>query len=100
MPAGSKMDPPLAKVEPISRSGSASEINYIRRGKACCTTANEAEEKSKDNVTEMALQTPKAVKKEWQRGRRSSRCWMRDSPAAFDVDHGEASCSPAAHRGP
>jgi len=30
---GSKMDPPLAKSKPISNSGSASVITYLRRGK-------------------------------------------------------------------
>ncbi|KAM9590862.1 uncharacterized protein ACIBXB_005912 [Morphnus guianensis] len=33
MPAGSMMDPPLPKAEPISNSGSASVIAYLRRGK-------------------------------------------------------------------
>ncbi|KAK4810610.1 hypothetical protein QYF61_007347 [Mycteria americana] len=33
MPAGSKTDPPLAKAEPISDSGTASVIIYLRRGK-------------------------------------------------------------------
>ncbi|GAB0208868.1 hypothetical protein GRJ2_003352500 [Grus japonensis] len=33
MPAGSKMDPPLAKAEPISDSGSTSVITYLRRKK-------------------------------------------------------------------
>ncbi|XP_075356581.1 uncharacterized protein LOC142409205 [Mycteria americana] len=32
MPAGSKMDPPLAKAEPISDGGSASGITYLRTG--------------------------------------------------------------------
>jgi len=39
MPAGSKMDPPLAKAKPISDDGSSSVITYLRRGKNCCTTA-------------------------------------------------------------
>jgi len=33
MPAGSKMDPPLAMAEPISDGGSASGTRYVRRGK-------------------------------------------------------------------
>jgi len=33
MPDSSKMDPPLAKAEPISDSGSTSRIIYLRRGK-------------------------------------------------------------------
>ena len=33
MPAGSKTDPPLAKAEPISNSGSASVITYLRKSK-------------------------------------------------------------------
>jgi len=32
-PAGSKMDPMLPKAKPISNSGSASGITYLRRGK-------------------------------------------------------------------
>jgi len=32
VPAGSKMDPPLAKAKPISDGGSASGITYLRRG--------------------------------------------------------------------
>ncbi|KAK4815591.1 hypothetical protein QYF61_004806 [Mycteria americana] len=34
-PAGSKTDPPLAKAEPISNSGSTSVITYLRMGKNC-----------------------------------------------------------------
>jgi len=33
VPTGSKMDPPMAKAEPISDSGSTSGITYLRRGK-------------------------------------------------------------------
>ncbi|GAB0182692.1 junction-mediating and -regulatory protein-like [Grus japonensis] len=33
MPASSKMDPPLAKAEPISDGGSASGLTELRRGK-------------------------------------------------------------------
>ena len=33
MPAGSRTDPQLPKAEPISNSGSASVITYLRRGK-------------------------------------------------------------------
>jgi len=44
MSAGSKMDLPLAKAEPISDSGNASVITYLRRGKTCCGTAVEREE--------------------------------------------------------
>ena len=33
MPASSKTDPLLAKAEPISNSGSASGITYLRKGK-------------------------------------------------------------------
>jgi len=38
MPARSKMDPPLAKAEPISDGGSASVITYLRKKKPCTTT--------------------------------------------------------------
>jgi len=33
VPAGSKTDPPLAKAKPISDSGSASVIIYLRKGR-------------------------------------------------------------------
>ena len=46
VPAGSKMDLPLAKAEPISNSGSASGITYLRRGKSYCTAAIAARERS------------------------------------------------------
>jgi len=39
MPASSKTDPPPAKDEPISDSGSTYKITYLRRGKSCCTIA-------------------------------------------------------------
>ena len=49
MPAGSKTDPPLAKAEPISNSGSTSGITYLRKGKksyrAVATAAGERSEK-------------------------------------------------------
>ena len=46
MPAGSKMDLLLAKAKPISDSGSASGITYLRRGKKTCgrTAARERSE--------------------------------------------------------
>jgi len=39
MPAGSKIDPLLAKAKTISDSGSASVITYLRRGKKTCREA-------------------------------------------------------------
>ncbi|KAK4825974.1 hypothetical protein QYF61_003543 [Mycteria americana] len=48
MPAGSKMDPPLAKAKPISDSGRASGITYLRRGKSCCATASVAGERNEN----------------------------------------------------
>ncbi|GAB0204530.1 acid sphingomyelinase-like phosphodiesterase 3b [Grus japonensis] len=39
MPAGSKTDLPLAKAKPISNSGSASGITYLRRGETAVATA-------------------------------------------------------------
>ena len=44
MPAGSKMDPLLAKAEPISDGGSASGITYLRKGKK--TAAQQLGERS------------------------------------------------------
>ena len=48
MPAGSKMDPLLAKAEPISDSGSASVITYLRKGKSYCAAAIAAGERSEN----------------------------------------------------
>ncbi|GAB0205519.1 F-box only protein 31 [Grus japonensis] len=45
MPAGSKMDPLLAKAEPISDGGSASGIIEFGRGTNCCATATAAGER-------------------------------------------------------
>ena len=45
VPAGSKMDPLLAKAEPISDGGSASGITYLRRGKSHCAAAIAARER-------------------------------------------------------
>jgi len=36
VPAGSKMDLPLAKAKPISGGGSTSVTTYLRRGKKNC----------------------------------------------------------------
>ena len=44
MPADSKMDPPLAKAEPISDGGSNSGITDLRRGENCWATAAGREE--------------------------------------------------------
>ena len=44
MPAGSKMDPPLAKAEPISNSGSTSVITYLRKGKKLLCTPDASDE--------------------------------------------------------
>ena len=46
MPAGSKTDPLLAKAEPISNSGSASGITYLRKGKSYWAAAIAARERS------------------------------------------------------
>jgi len=44
VPAGSKMDPLLAKAKPISDGGSASGITYLRRRKTFWGRAVEKEE--------------------------------------------------------
>ena len=48
MPAGSETDPPLAKAEPISNSGSASGIRYLRRKKKLQGTETAARERSEN----------------------------------------------------
>ena len=92
MPASSKMDPPLAKAKPISNSGSASGIVYVRGGAGlhnsnCCWRVEW------EYVRAAALQTSQC------RRRWCSRHQNRDSPAACGEAHGEAGCAPAAHGG-
>ncbi|PKU49504.1 hypothetical protein llap_213 [Limosa lapponica baueri] len=62
MPAGSKTDPPLAKAEPISNSGSTSGIMHLRRGKNPRSNCSQREER--EYVREATLQTPRSMKKE------------------------------------
>jgi len=44
VPAGSKMDLPLSKADPISDSGRASVIIHLIKSKNCCATAAGREE--------------------------------------------------------
>jgi len=50
MPAGSKMDLPLAKAEPISDGGSTSGITQLRRGKKTWATATADRAKSENSA--------------------------------------------------
>ncbi|CAM9245182.1 unnamed protein product [Bubo scandiacus] len=93
MPASSKTDPPLAKAEPISSSGSTSGITYLRRGKSCCTTATAAGERNERNNSA----DPKVIEEGGGGGASGTGA---DSPAAHGEDHSEAGCAPAAHGGP
>ncbi|KAJ7398159.1 hypothetical protein BTVI_127617 [Pitangus sulphuratus] len=80
MPAGSKMDPLLAKAEPISDSGSASLISE-QQGKRVQWQLQ------REYVRVTALQH----QGQWRRsGRRCFRHRSRDSPAARGADRGEA----------
>lgn len=57
VPAGSQMDPLLAKEEHISDGGRTSKIIYLQRGKPCATAGRERSERR-----ETALQTLRLVK--------------------------------------
>ena len=48
IPAGSKMDPPPAKAEPISDSGNASVITFLRRKKKVGTRKTATGERSEN----------------------------------------------------
>lgn len=48
-----KLDPSLAKTEPISDAGGVSMITYLRNGKKCCTDV--ARERGEKNKSETAL---------------------------------------------
>lgn len=95
--ASSKMDPPLAKAEPIINAGSTSGIMDLRRGeREYCTTASGTGERIWEK---QFCWRPKA---QWgRRGRRCSTCkripcslWGNCSPAAMEVQRAD---SPAAH---
>jgi len=77
VPAGSKMDLPLAKVKSISNDGSTSGMTYLRRG----VGGNLCKLQLKRQVRETALQMPRSVQEE---GRRCSRHRSRGSPAAME----------------
>ena len=66
MPAGSKMDPPVAKAEPSSDGGGASGITYLRREKKLLCNSNCSWREERKHVRETTLQTSRSVKKEWE----------------------------------
>ncbi|XP_062368074.1 ras-related protein Rab-31 [Cinclus cinclus] len=64
MPAGSRVNPPLAKAEPISDGSSDSGITWLRNGKNYCTRADCRQRKEKEYMRATTLQTPGSVEKE------------------------------------
>jgi len=102
VPAGSEMDPPLAKAKPVSDGGNIFKIvcdiifkkgnkkNSVvksseERGLRRCEKNNSADTKVSEEVV----------------GRRCSRHRSREpSLAARDEDDGEAGCPPVLHGGP
>ncbi|GAB0183455.1 acid sphingomyelinase-like phosphodiesterase 3b [Grus japonensis] len=85
MPAGSKMDPPLAKAKPISDGGSTSGVTELRRGKQ---VVQQLQPERGVRIRERNNYADRSV-----RERRCSRHQSRDSPAAAcGEDHGEAGC--------
>jgi len=99
VPASFKTDLPLAKAKPISDSGSASGITYLRKGKKKNLQGNSSGKRGV-RLCERNNSADTKVSAEGG-GRRCSRRWSREfSPAARDENHGEAGCTPAAHEGP
>jgi len=62
MPASSKTDPPLARVDPISDGGSVSVITYLRRGEKKLLRNSSQEREVR--IREPTLQTPRSEKEE------------------------------------
>ena len=58
IPAGSKTDPLTAKAEPISNSGSASVITYLRRKKSCWDMETAAGVRSENMREEQPCRPP------------------------------------------
>ena len=85
MPAGSKMDLLLAKAKPISNSGSASVITYLRRGK--------------EVTVQRQLQPERGVRL-CERNNSADTKVSEEGGGGDAEDHGEAGCPPAAHGGP
>jgi len=84
MPASSKMDPLLAKAEPIRDGGRTSVIMCLRR--------------EWEYMRETALQAPRLPKKEEEEVLPGARAAIPLQPV--DKINVEADCAPAAHRGP
>lgn len=65
MPDGSKMDLPVAKAKPISKTGSASGITDLRKGSKLPRWGNCSQKSEEwEYVRETAVQTPTSVGKE------------------------------------
>ncbi|KAJ7400785.1 hypothetical protein BTVI_101954 [Pitangus sulphuratus] len=79
MPAGARIDPPLAKAESNSDAGSTSGITYLTEVKKTCATA--AEERRETTVP-----TPKSVRKEVEKVLQAQN---RDCPGACGANYGE-----------
>jgi len=99
VPAGSKMDLPLAKAKPISDGGSASGITQLRRGRKKLCRRNGRVERGvrqceRNNSEDTTVSEEAEV-------RRCLKCRSKElSLPARDEDHDEAGCSPALHGGP
>jgi len=97
VPAGSKTDPPLAKAKPISDSGSASGITYLRKGRK--NTAGKRQLERGVRQCERNNSADTKVSEE-AGGRRYLKHQSREAfLATRDEDHGEAGCSLAIHGG-
>lgn len=86
MPDSSKLDPLLAKAEPIRDDNNASVITYLRRQNSYCPGGIEIE-KWGVIIYETAQQTPSSVEKEAQA---VLQVLDRDFPADHGADHGVA----------
>jgi len=90
MPAGCRLDPLLAKAEPISDGGSISGITYLsrkkklqrERGARMCERSSSADPKVSTEGGQEVLPAPE-----------------QRFPAARGADRGEAGC-PCSHAGP
>lgn len=82
----------MAKAEPISNGGSTIGDNVFKKKKLLLyKKIIVAREKRSKNMREEQLYRHQV---QWRRrGRRCSKCWSKDSPAAHDADHDETDVS-------
>ncbi|KAJ7404033.1 hypothetical protein BTVI_73998 [Pitangus sulphuratus] len=86
IPSSSKIDPPLAKADPIGISGSHLWDSVFKKA--------EGKKRQLQQELETALQTPRSIKKEWEKilekfGNPNTTAWPTNSSLKMEAAHYE-----------